>query len=78
MMLIDIHQFVYTATVPWPYRSDPQQDWIGGIYLVQFWLEQNVGQHHACWAWDDSGHNYRVGVAFRWDRDRSLFVLAWS
>jgi hypothetical protein len=77
-MLVDRHAFVYTATIPWPTASLPQLDWIQGVDLVQSWLERHVGSHHASWAWNDSGEYYHLGVAFKWDKDRCLFVLTWK
>ena len=76
-MLIDNHAFVYPASVPWP-RLEQQLDWIQGIDVIEQWLRYNIGGHWIHWAWNDSQQSAHIGVAFRWDRDRSLFVLAWG
>jgi hypothetical protein len=77
-MLIDWHQFQFVASVPWPKGSTDQLDWVNGIACLEHWLNVNVGSHYMRWAWHDSQLSYSVGVAFKWDRDRSLFVLTWA
>jgi hypothetical protein len=77
-MLVDRHAFVYTATVPWPAGIVPQLDWIQGVELVESWLQTHVGKHYVTWAWNDSKSSYQLGVAFKWDQDRSIFVLTWA
>ena len=77
-MLIDWHGFEYHASVPWPVLDQSQTDWIQSLDLIQCWLQDRVGGHYRTWAWNDSGDPGKIGVAFRWDRDRSLFVLAWG
>lgn len=77
-MLVDLHYFTHRAAVPWPTASDMQIDWVQGVRTIESWLNNNVGQHLLNWAWDDSNNTYYLGVAFKWDQDRLLFVLAWS
>ena len=74
-MLIDRHTFEYTASVPWPNASPLYWD---GIDIIENWLEIAVGKRFCTWAYSDSGNNYYIGVAFKWDKHRSLFVLTWS
>ena len=76
-MLIEKHQFVYHASVPWP-GSNQQVDWVMGIEAIEHWLEGNIGDHWIKWAWNDSQSHCHIGVAFRWDQDRSLFLLRWA
>jgi hypothetical protein len=52
-------------------------DWELGIRSIEHWLVDQVGPHFMHWAWADSGTTYQIGVAFRWDQDRTLFVLTW-
>ena len=76
-MLIDRHSFEYTASIPWPSLQQQQLDWELGIRSIEHWLVDRVGSHFTHWAWTDSGTTYQIGVAFRWDQDRTLFVLTW-
>jgi hypothetical protein len=77
-MLIDRHYFQYTANVPWPKMLSEQLDWISGINCVEQWLNSYIGSHYIRWAWHDSEFSYHIGVAFKLDSDRSLFVLTWA
>lgn len=77
-MLIDWHSFEYMATVPWPETGEPQIDWEIGVQAIEFWLKNHVGSYLKNWAWTDSHFCYNIGVAFRWDQDRTLFVLTWA
>ena len=77
-MLIDWHQFQYHASVPWPQLQQSQVDWEQGIRQVEGWLNNNIGHRLSYWAWHDSQAAYNIGVSFRWDQDRVLFILAWA
>jgi hypothetical protein len=74
-MLMDWHRFDYSASVPWPTLD---QDWYRGIEVIEQWLNMVVGPRYVQWAYDDCNILYNIGVAFRWDQDRTLFVLTWS
>jgi len=73
-MLVDYHQFAHSATIPWPCAD---RDWQQGVRHVESWLQSHVGSRLKVWAWHDSGQSQCLGVAFRWDQDRLLFVLTW-
>jgi hypothetical protein len=77
-MLIEHSRFVHYASVPWPLLDQEQMDWIYGVEQIEQWLVCHVGSHLSSWTWADSGASYRIGVGFRWDQDRTLFVLTWS
>jgi len=77
-MLVDKHIFQYHATVPWPAVGAGQVDWIFGVQTIENWLNDHVGPRLKHWAWSDSEQSYSMGVAFRWDQDRLLFVIAWT
>lgn len=77
-MLVDLHPFRYTATVPWPDLNHTQIDWEQGISTVENWLLDNVGHRMLVWAWNDSGTNYQIGVSFRWEQHQTLFMLKWG
>jgi hypothetical protein len=77
-MLVDRHQFQYHAHIPWPISNSTQMDWIEGLLSIETWLRECVGPRYASWAYDDCRALYNIGVAFKWDQDRTLFVLTWS
>lgn len=74
-MLVDWHDFAHAATIPWPCTNN---DWQGGVRQLESWLQLHVGPRLTHWAWSDSGRSQYIGVAFRWDQHRLLFVLAWE
>ena len=79
-MLVDLHPFIYHASVPWPSISfkDNQLDWIKGVDTIEFWLNDHIGQRLKHWAWNDSYTGSNIGVSFRLEQHRLLFVLTWS
>ncbi len=60
-------------------RSD-QMDWVAAVEELESWLNRYVGHHHAEWAY----HNgttvdyWQACIAFRRERNRTLFLLTWS
>ena len=77
-MLVDWHKFPYHATVPWPIENSYQVDWVESLVTLEDWLKQCVGARYATWAYADCSILYNIGVAFKWDQDRTLFVMTWS
>lgn len=78
-MLIDWHTFEFHASVPWPHVSNNSEIlWSNGVREIECWLSQRVGERYVTWAWTNSQHNYHIGVAFRWDQDRLMFVTTWT
>ena len=77
-MLIEHSSFDHLASVPWPHLDLVQMDWIQGVEAIQHWLLVNVGPKLSYWAWADSGQANRIGVKFKWDQDRLLFVIVWT
>jgi hypothetical protein len=85
-MLIDFHDFRYVASVPWPgldpvsWESQATQwpVWDHGVELIETWLVNHVGPYRSSWAWNRGQTCYEIGVGFRWDQDRLLFVLTWK
>ena len=74
----EYHSFLYTAVVDWPrLEPDQQRDWIDSIILIESWLETSIGPHYLAWAWVSSTRAYSCAVAFRWERDKTLFLLRW-
>jgi len=76
--LLDCHPFCYTVSVPWPVVDSEQPDWDLGVHLIESWLDACVGRRLTTWAWTDSADTYQLGVGFRWQQDRTLFVLRWG
>lgn len=72
-MLHERHFFVYHASVPFP-----TTDWKYGINIIECWLNDSVGPHLTKWAWNMSNHPYHIGVGFKWDEDRILFLVKWK
>jgi hypothetical protein len=77
-MLVDWHRFPYHATIPWPIYDSDQYDWVESLITVEDWLKQCVGARYATWAYNDCDILYNIGIAFKWDQDRTLFVMTWS
>jgi hypothetical protein len=74
----------YQAAVPWPVVYSPEthnQDWVESVALIENWLEDRIGHHWVCWTWTCWSLVEKVnycGVSFKYDRDRTLFLLQWS
>jgi hypothetical protein len=75
-MLRDWHAFSYYASVPWPDLENT--NWMAGVKTIEFWLNDNVGPRWSTWAWSNSDNWSKIAVSFRWDQDRSLFILRWA
>jgi hypothetical protein len=75
----ELHNFEYIAEVAWPQGTELQLDWVKSMTTLTEWLEQYVGPHYSHWAWHTNQTSvYASTVAFRWARDRTLFVLRWA
>jgi len=75
------HNFLYVALAPWPINPlYSQQDWIQAINTIEQWLEQYTGPHWVEWAF--ATHQEQTPgeacVAFRRERNKTLFLLTWS
>ena len=73
-----LHDFEYTADIPWPGRYGEQLDWIVGITHVEFWLVQYAGAKYQRWAWNMATDCYNISVAFKFDKHKTLFLLHYS
>lgn len=79
--LPEYHGFKYRAWAPWPASDMEQMDWVFGVLTVEEWLEEYVGPHHSTWAWDRVDlcqQGQYIGVAFRENPHRTLFLLRWG
>jgi len=73
-----IHNFTYTADIDWPRTELAQMDWITGIQQVEEWLVNYTGPKYSHWTWHTAREIYHIGVAFKYDRHKMLFLLYWS
>jgi hypothetical protein len=48
------------------------------IEQIEGWLRERVGPRYQQWAYDDCPITYNIGVAFRWDKDKTMFILTWG
>lgn len=78
--LQDQHEFTHLATVPWPWARDNQQDWITSLFTLEDWLNARVGAHYERWAYSQQPdlEFTKACIAFKYARDKTLFLLAWS
>jgi hypothetical protein len=75
------HDFEFIAHAPWPlFTDDLQQDWIRSVNTLELWLNRYVGSHHVEWAFHNgtSIDYWQACIAFRRERNRTLFLLTWS
>jgi hypothetical protein len=81
--------FPYTAHALWPgtQEVDPtipaayiQVDWVDSVLTMERWLETAVGHRYNSWVWAEylGLSSWHCGVAFHWERDRTLFLIKWS
>ena len=73
-----LHNFNYVADVDWPRTELAQMDWITGIHEVESWLLSYTGPKYSRWTWATAREVYHIGVAFKYDKHRTLFLLTWS
>ena len=79
--LPEYHTFDYYALAPWPY--DPllyQQDWIRAVQTIESWLNQYTGPHLVEWAYSTQREQeyWQACIAFRREKYKTLFLLAWA
>lgn len=65
----------YQATVKWP-KTQPQIDWIDRVTILENWLTTFIGVEHLDWGWVN--HTIDATVAFKNERNKTLFLLTWS
>jgi len=74
----DIHGFEFIADVAWPGVIGEQLDWVSGVMDVEQWLLNYTGPKYERWAWHRATECYHIGVAFKYDKHRTLFLLNWN
>jgi hypothetical protein len=67
----------YQAHAPWP-RADNQVDWVDRIQQLEDWLDLYIGTYTVEWQYTQSQHSGLACIAFRQERSKTLFLLAWS
>lgn len=73
----DLHNFEYIADIHWPCPRGEQIDWVTGVVSVEDWLLIYTGAKYERRAWHRASDCYNVGVAFKYDKHRTLFLLEW-
>ncbi len=80
--LPELHDFEYIATAPWPVVHNPYQqlDWIAAVDLMESWLNRYCGSHYSEWAYHagTTVDYWQACIAFRRERNRTLFLLKWT
>lgn len=79
--LPEYHDFKYLAQAPWPHMNiNGQDDWVDAISELENWLNRFVGPHYAEWAYGQQQtlDYWQACIAFRRERNKTLFLLAWS
>ena len=74
------HNFPHMATVPWPWTTIKQQDWVDSLFTLEDWLNLYVGRHLEEWAYAQQPclEYTKVCIAFKQSRYKTLFLLTWS
>jgi hypothetical protein len=80
--LPELHDFEYIARAPWPIITNRHQqlDWIAAVDELEAWLNRYIGHHYAEWAY----HNgttvdyWTACIAFKRERNKTLFLLTWT
>ena len=80
--LPELHDFAYIATAPWPIiqNSHQQLDWVAAVDEMEQWLNRYIGSHYTEWAYHNgtSIDYWHACIAFRRERNRTLFLLKWT
>ena len=80
--LPELHDFEYIATAPWPVVHNPYQqlDWIAAVDEMELWLNRYIGSHYSEWAYHNgtSIDYWHACIAFRRERNKTLFLLKWT
>jgi len=79
--LPEYHSFEYIARAPWPHiYHNYQQDWVDAIAELEQWLNRYAGPHYSEWAFgQQQGQEYwHACVAFKRERNKTLFLLTWA
>lgn len=78
--LPEYHNFSYVARVPWPWVRTGQQDWIDSMFTLEQWLDSYVGPHSVEWAYSRQCdlEYWQANIAFKQERNKTLFLLMWS
>lgn len=81
LFLPEYHQFNYSAIVPWPVDANYHQiDWVTAIDTIEAWLNRYCGAQWECWAHHTQLEQeyWEACIAFKLERSKTLFLLAWS
>ena len=81
MFLPEYHDFDYIALAPWPVDLGHRQiDWVNAIDTLEDWLQKYTGPHLVEWAFGTcrEQHYWEACIAFRRERNKTLFLLTWA
>ena len=80
--LPELHPFEHIAYATWPtiLAPDQQLDWVTAVETMELWLNQYVGSHYSEWAYHNgtSVDYWQACIAFKRERNKTLFLLRWS
>jgi hypothetical protein len=77
--LPEYHEFEYRALAPLPICGE-QFNWVESIETLELWLNRFCGPHWAEWAYSQHDHQtcFEACVAFKQERNKTLFLLRWA
>jgi len=86
--------FPHTAEALWPGVAEQrvnsclqqpipgmiQIDWVDAVETMEEWLEESVGHRWDTWVWAEylALTPWHCGVAFHWEKHKTLFLLRWG
>jgi len=86
--------FPYTVQTFWPgvveqYQTNQQTqpipgmiqiDWVDAVGTMEQWLESSIGYRYDAWVWAEhlAITAWHCGVAFHWEKHKTLFLLRWG
>lgn len=79
--LPELHPFEHIAYATWPtIIVNDQWDWVTAVDEMEAWLNQYIGHHYSEWAYHNgtSADYWQACIAFRRERNKTLFLLRWS
>jgi hypothetical protein len=80
--LPELHAFEYIAQASWPtmLNEHDQLDWVSAVECMEVWLNRFCGSHYSEWAYHNgtSVDYWQACIAFRRERNRTLFLLTWA
>lgn len=78
--LPEYHDFEHIAIAPWPHYRELQLDWVDAMAELELWLNRYCGAHWSEWAYAQQQHleYWQACIAFKRERNKTLFLLKWA